>query len=117
MSVMRRITDLPAGHFTLGEVSAAGTKADVAVCLRNGLVLLIECKVSNSGTNSIKRLNHEVGDKIGKWRDLFGRQACTVAVLAGVYNLVNLEAAQDAGISIFFQYDLGPLREFIEASV
>lgn len=117
---VRRITigsDLGRGEYCEGESLVAGTKCDVPVSLRNGRLLLVECKVSNSFVNSVKRLNREVGGKARHWREAFGQQAHTAAVLAGVYKLANLEDAQEAGVTIFWEHDLQPLADFIHAAV
>lgn len=109
--------DISRGEFCAGESIVAGTKCDIPVGLRNGRLLLIECKVSNSDVNSVKRLNREVGGKAGHWRDVFGQQATTAAALAGVYKLRNLEEAQAAGVMIFWEHDLEPLAEFLRVAV
>lgn len=85
--------------------------------MRDGRLLALECKVSNSSINSVKRLNRETGDKARNWRSAFGRQVITGAVLAGVYKLGNLISAQDdPGIVIFWEHDLAPLRDFVSES-
>lgn len=53
----------------------------------------LECKVSNSATNSVKRLNRETGGKARDWNGRFGERAITGAVLAGVFKLRNLKTA------------------------
>lgn len=93
--------------------SVGGTRADLTIGLRDRL-LVIECKVSNSEVNSYKRLNHEVGDKASSWTRAFGRGVIPVAVLDGVFKLDNLLKAQDAGIAIFWERDLGPLTAFLQ---
>lgn len=63
-------------------------KADLVVGLWDGRVMPIECKVSNSATNSIKRLNNDAAVKASYWRKTFGdTQVVPVAVLSGVFNL------------------------------
>ncbi|MCL4465357.1 MAG: XamI family restriction endonuclease [Chloroflexi bacterium] len=111
------VGDLARGEYCVGEVIVAGTKCDVPVGLHNGRLLLIECKVSNSGTNSVKRLNREVGGKAGHWREAFGQQACTAAVLSGVFKLKNLEDAQDGGVAILWEHDLSSLASFLRLAV
>ncbi|MGH2771058.1 MAG: XamI family restriction endonuclease [Actinomycetota bacterium] len=56
--------------------------------------MALECKVSNSALNSVKRLIRETGGKARSWRNAFGLQIVTGAVLAGVYKLGNLLDAQ-----------------------
>lgn len=97
------------------ERRVAGSKCDVPVRLWCGRLLTLECKISNGPKNSWKRLNREVGGKAEQWRAHFGSgQVLTGAVLAGVYDLACLTSAQDAGVVIFWQHDLQPLRDFLE---
>lgn len=75
----------------------------------------IECKVSNSSTNSVKRLNNDAAVKAVSWKVDFGlRQVVPSAVLSGVYKLHNLIDAQDSGLAIFWSHDLTPLTQWIE---
>ena len=93
-----------------------GIKCDVPVGLRDGRFLFLECKVSNSSTNSVKRLNREVGGKAAAWRRAFGDRAITAAVLAGVYKLRNLADAQAGGVVIFWEHDLDQLAQFVASA-
>lgn len=109
------IDDLDRGTFC-GETRVRGNKADFAVRLKDGRLLLIECKVSNSGTNSVKRLN-DIGNKIAGWKEGFGEQAVVMGVIAGVYKLINLTAAQNKGIALVWDRDFSPLSEFLAAAI
>ena len=40
-------------------------------------------------------------------------KAATAAVLAGVFKLKNLEDAQNSGITVFWERDLGTLGDFL----
>ncbi|CAN5122323.1 hypothetical protein BH24CHL7_BH24CHL7_08860 [soil metagenome] len=107
---------LAPGQFSR-EALVVGTRADVPVGLRDGRLLLIECKVSNSAVNSVKRLNRETGGKAQQWRRELGARAIPAAVLAGVFGLSNLIAAQESGVTIFWEHDLRVLEAFLtEAS-
>jgi hypothetical protein len=107
------LDELPRGMF-MHEVVLAGTKCDVPIRLHDGRLLALECKVSNSAVNSVKRLVRETGGKARTWHDAFGQQVVTGAVLAGVYKLVNLRDAQENyGVAIFWEHDLTPLRQFV----
>lgn len=106
--------DLPRGCFARESI-IAGAKCDIPVRLHDGRLLAVECKVSNSATNSVKRLNRETGGKAERWRVAFGRQVITVAVLSGVFKLRNLVDAQEReGVVIFWEHDLSPLCAFLE---
>ncbi len=90
-----------------GESMFGTRKADFLVGLHDGRVLALECKLSNSATNSIKRLNNDAAAKAAVWKREFGSsQIVTAAVLAGVYNLRNLKDAQDEGLTLFWSHDL-----------
>jgi hypothetical protein len=106
---------LERGKFS-GEADVAGTKCDVPAALWDGRLLLVECKVSNSAVNSVKRLNRETVGKAGRWRDEFGTRAVPAAVLAGVFKWSNLKAAQTAGVTLFWEHDLESLAQFINAT-
>jgi hypothetical protein len=92
-------------------------KADVVVRLHDTRLMAVECKVSNSRTNSIKRLNNDAAVKAEYWLRQFGvRQVVPAAALAGVFKLLNLEQAQQRGLALFWTHDLDKLGEFIAST-
>ena len=92
-------------------------KADFIVGLWDHRVMAIECKVSNSSTNSVKRLNNDAAAKADDWIRAFGtKQVVPAAVLSGVYKIHNLENAQSRGLTIFWAHSLNHLTEWIEAT-
>lgn len=98
-----------------GESLLGERKADIVVGLWDGRTLPIECKVSNSATNSIKRLNNDAAAKAEYWRAQFGAaQVVPTAVLSGVYKLHNLTAAQARGLTLFWAHDLPQLIAWIQ---
>jgi XamI restriction endonuclease len=98
-----------------GETDVGSRKADISVRLWDGRIMPIECKVSNSATNSYKRINNDAAAKAVTWRAEFGTQnAVPTAVLSGVFALANLRYAQDNGLYLIWAHDLGPLETFIE---
>ncbi|HET7233043.1 MAG TPA: XamI family restriction endonuclease [Longimicrobium sp.] len=104
------------GHFCR-ESHLGPRKADFLVRLWDQRVLAIECKVSNSATNSVKRLNNDGAAKAEVWRRDFGQtQVIPAAVLSGVYKLHNLVDAQERGLTLFWEHDLGALLDWIGAS-
>jgi XamI restriction endonuclease len=110
------IDDLPRGSYS-SERRVAGAKCDVPVRLRDGRLLTIECKVSIGPKNGWKRLNRETGGKAETWRKHFGTQVVTAVVLDGVFDLGCLVQAQDKqGVTIFWEHNLSPLRDFLSAS-
>lgn len=77
----------------------------------------IECKVSNSSLNSIKRLNNDASAKAESWiRDLGEIQIVPVAVLSGVYGLHSLDDAQRRGLSLFWAHRLTDLTDWIDST-
>lgn len=97
-----------------GESVLGNRKGDIIVRLWDHRVMPIECKVSNSSTNSVKRLNNDAAVKAASWKLDFGlRQVVPAAVLSGVYKLHNLLDAQDRGLTLFWAHDLKPLTDWI----
>ncbi|MBX5470085.1 MAG: XamI family restriction endonuclease [Thermoleophilaceae bacterium] len=98
-----------------GESQFGSRKADFVIGLWDGRTMPLECKVSNSSTNSIKRLNNDAAVKASRWIEEFGTiQTVPAAVLSGVFKRRNLEAAQEVGLTIFWAYKLDALLEWIE---
>lgn len=92
-----------------------GSKADIVVGMWDNRILAIEAKVSNSYTNSVKRVNREAAAKATAWITKFGNRGIVPsAVLSGVYKVHNLVSAQDAGLTIFWAHDLGTMLEFVD---
>ena len=105
-----------AGEFC-GESVLGTRKGDIIVRLWDQRVMPIECKVSNSSTNSVKRLNNDAAVKAVRWREDFGRlQVVPSAVLGGVYKLHNLVEAQGRGLTIFWGHDLKALTDWIAST-
>ncbi len=89
-------------------------KADVLVGLWDGRTMPLECKVSNSATNSIKRLNNDAAAKAEAWTSEFGKtQVIPTAVLNGVFKLHNLQNAQERGLTLLWSHRLRDLTDFI----
>ncbi len=89
-------------------------KADFLVGLPDGRTMAVECKVSSSAVNSIKRLNNDAAVKATVWRSEFGTtQVVPVALLDGVFALKNLRDAQAKGLTIFWAHDLSALTDWI----
>lgn len=111
------LTDAPAPGRFCGESLVGSRKADIAVRLFDGRLMPIECKVSNSSTNSVKRLNNDAAVKAAIWHREFGtKQVVPAAVLSGVFKVLNLEQAQEGGLALFWAHKLGELQDFIAAT-
>lgn len=92
-------------------------KADVVVRLHDTRLMAIECKVSNSATNSVKRLNNDAAVKAEHWIKQFGTiQVVPAAALAGVFKVLNLRQAQERGLSLFWSHGLERLGAFIDSA-
>jgi len=114
---IRTLADAPGLGEFCGEAQLGERKADFAVRLRDNRVMPIECKVSNSSTNSIKRLNNDAAAKAEAWRKDFGAtQVVPVAVLSGVYKLANLEQAQRRGLTLFWAHALDKMTAWMAAT-
>lgn len=100
-----------------GEAKFGTRKADLVVRLHDGRCMPIECKVSNSSTNSVKRLNNDAAAKASAWIEEFGSGATVPsAVLSGIFKTHNLEQAQDQHLTIFWAHNLNPLTSFIRST-
>ena len=111
---IRTFSQAPERGQYCGECRVGTRKADIVVRLWDDRVMPIECKVSNSALNSVKRLNNDAAVKAGVWKKHFGEsQIVPCAVLAGVYKLSSLEQAQNEGLSLIWAHDLSVLTRFI----
>jgi hypothetical protein len=111
------LTSAPNPGEFCGEALVGSRKADIALRLDDGRLLPIECKVSNSSTNSVKRLNNDAAVKAGIWLREFGtNQIVPAAVLSGVFKVHNLEQAQHGNLTLFWAHKLDDMRSFIEAA-
>ena len=114
---IRTSDDAPGRGSFCGECMFGDRKADLVVQLYDGRLLPIECKVSNSATNSGKRLNNDAAVKAKAWIEQFGtRQTIPTAVLSGVFKKHNLVHAQKDGLAIFWAHNLSPLGDFITST-
>lgn len=100
-----------------GECLLGDRKADIVVRLHDTRLMPIECKVSNSATNSVKRLNNDAAVKAGYWLETFGSmQVVPAAVMSGVFKVLNMVQAQERGLSLFWAHDLGKLGDFVQGT-
>ncbi|WP_078059476.1 XamI family restriction endonuclease [Xanthomonas massiliensis] len=117
---LRKIETLytaPAPGEFCGESEVAGRKADIVVRLFDARLLLIECKVSNSALNSVKRVNKDAGAKASAWMQRLGdAQVVPAALLSGVFKVRNLEQAQALRLTLFWAHRLEDLGDFIVAT-
>ena len=111
---IRTLEDAPAPGEFCAEVAFGGRKADLVVGLWDRRRMPIECKVSNSMTNSFKRVNNDAAVKAVGWIRAFGEdQVVPAAVLSGVFKPASLESAQARGLTMFWAHRLNDLIEWI----
>jgi Flp pilus assembly protein TadG len=114
---IQTLSDAP-GNGQFCRESMFGTrKADLVIGLLDGRKMPLECKVSNSSTNSVKRLNNDAAVKAVGWLREFGTaQTVPAAMLSGVFKRHNLVQAQDDGLTIFWAYKLEDFIEWIQST-
>jgi hypothetical protein len=111
------LADAPGPGQFCGECSFATRNADIAVGLWDRRAMPIECKVSNSALNSIKRVKNDVASKAATWRQRFGDDnVVPTAVLSGVYDLQMLIDVQTDGLVLIWAHDLGSLVRWIAST-
>jgi hypothetical protein len=114
---VHNLSEAPANGTFCGESLFGDRKADIIIRLYDGRIMPTEAKVSNSATNSIKRLNNDAAVKAKKWTEQFGTSnVVPAAVLGGVFKLNNLKSAQSDNLTIFWAHNLDAMIEFIEAT-
>ncbi len=89
-------------------------EVDIALGLRNTVVVAMECKVSNDETNSVKRVN-DVLKKSSAWKTHWGSFVKTAALLQGVIAAKDVARLIDDGVEVFWSHDLKALDEWIDA--
>ena len=111
------LADAPGPGQFCRETLLGNRKADFVIGLWDKRTMGLECKVSNSSTNSVKRLNNDAAIKAEVWRDEFGRVGIVcAAVLSGVYKVHNLENAQSRGLALFWAHDLDALTNWLNST-
>ena len=114
---VHNLSQAPASGTFCGESLFGERKADIIIGLYDGRTMPTEAKVSNSATNSIKRLNNDAAVKAKKWTEQFGTEGVVpAAVLSGVFKLNNLKSAQNDKLTIFWAHNLDAMVEFIDAT-
>jgi hypothetical protein len=112
--VIRTIEEAPGPGEFCTERTFGDRKADLVVGLWDRRRMPLECKASNSATNSYKRVNHEAASKAETWLQDFGRsQVVPAAVLSGVFKRANLEDAQARGLTLLWAHRLDDLLTWI----
>lgn len=111
---IRTLEDAPGPGEFCAEVDFGGRKADLVVGLWDRRRMPVECKVSNSETNSFKRVNNDAAVKAVGWIRAFGEdQVVPAAVLSGVFKPAALHEAQARGLTLFWAHRLDDLTGWI----
>jgi len=111
------LVDAPGPGEFCGESMFGQKKADIVIRLWDSRVMPLECKVSNSATNSVKRLNNDAAVKAVVWMQDFGRlQVVPSAMLGGVFKLKNLREAQANGLTVWWDHSLKELTDWVETT-
>lgn len=105
--IVHTLGDAPRPGEFCRESLVVGRKADFVIGLFDNRVMPLECKVSNSAVNSIKRLNNDAASKAEVWRSELGPANCVpAAVLSGVYYHHMLVNAQNRGLALVWAHSL-----------
>jgi len=114
--IQNLLNDSPAENTFHTQVNLGSDNADVVVRLRDGRLLAIECKGSNSEINSRKRLNKEAVQNARAWLARFGGQVVPAVALQGVFKDRYLIESQETPMLIFWGHRLDDLKQFVEVS-
>ena len=88
-------------------------EVDIALGLRDTVVLALECKVSNDQTNSVKRIN-DVLKKSNSWKTHWGSFVKPAALLQGVIAPKDVARLIDDGVIVFWTHNLSALENFLD---
>jgi hypothetical protein len=114
---IQTLDDAPEPGEFCGESLLGGRKADIIVRLHDRRVLAIECKVSNSEINSIKRLRNDAAAKAEVWLKEFGtKQLIPSAMLSGVFDVKNLMDSQARGLTLWWAHAMTDFLGWIKTA-
>lgn len=89
-------------------------KTDFLIGLWDNRLMPLECTISSSTPNSVKRLGQDLVAKASVWtRELGSANVVPAVVLSGVFDLRQLQGAQDRGLALFWTHSLGDLTDWI----
>jgi Holliday junction resolvase len=108
--------DLPKAGEYMVSATLGNDNGDCIIGLYDRRRLALECKSSNSGVNSRKRLNKEVIKDAEHWAAQFGAQVLTAAALRGVFKPEYVQDAQNTPVMIIWEHRLDDLERFIEST-
>ena len=119
-SLLDRRAELPFRHFMhktrYATATATPQEVDIALGLKDTIVLAMECKVSNDATNSVKRIN-DVLKKSTSWRSHYGSFVKTAALLQGVIAAKDVARLIDDGVEVFWSHDLDSFERWLDNQI
>jgi hypothetical protein len=101
-------------RFASGKTGRA--EIDIALGLAQGIVLAMECKVTNDETNSVKRVN-DVLKKAAAWRDHWGNFVQPAALLEGVIKQADVARLVENNVMVFWSHRLDLLERWLEDEI
>lgn len=88
-------------------------EVDIACGLKKGIVLAMECKVTNDPTNSIKRIN-DILKKARAWQKHWASFVKTAALLQGVIEYKDVARLLGENVEVFWSHRLEDFEAWIE---
>ncbi|WP_180288558.1 XamI family restriction endonuclease [Variovorax sp. 54] len=111
---IKQIAHFPDPGSFMRQCPFGGHNADFVIRLKDGRVLALECKASNSEVNGFKRLNKEVVVDARDWHQEFGKSSVVAsAALRGVFKPANVASAQEQDVFIFWWHSMESLADFL----
>ncbi|MEQ1930291.1 MAG: XamI family restriction endonuclease [Parvularculaceae bacterium] len=104
-------------HKTRFATKTASQEVDIACGLGgSGVILAMECKVTNDATNSVKRIN-DILKKAKAWQDHWGNFVRTGALLQGVIAYKDVHRLLDDDVVVFWSHSLADFSDWLDANV
>lgn len=91
-------------------------EVDIALGLKNAVVLALECKVTNDETNSVKRIN-DVSKKATAWRAHWGNFVQPAALLQGVIKMSDIQRLLDENVKVFWSHRLDLFNDWVSEQI
>ncbi len=88
-------------------------EVDIACGLKKGVVLAMECKVTNDPTNSIKRIN-DILKKARAWQKHWASFVKTAALLQGVIEYKDVARLLGENVEVFWSHRLEDFEAWID---
>jgi hypothetical protein len=119
VGIVQTQSDLRAKEFTHKTRFATTTQpqeVDIACGLGKGVILAMECKVTNDHTNSVKRIN-DVLKKARAWQQHWGSFIKTAALLQGVIKADDVNRLLAENVEVFWSHKLDDFEQWLDFNV